>query len=45
MLTEVPFLPKKKINEWAKKPMYLGVLAGLNAMVWGILTSYWLGLI
>jgi len=38
----IPLTPKKKINEWARKPIVIGVLAGSNASVWGILLHYWI---
>ncbi len=38
-MTEIPLTPKKKTNEWAKKPIVLGILAGLNAMLWALIIN------
>lgn len=45
-LSKIPDLPKEpKINEWARKPIVIGIMAGLNAAIWGVLVAHWLGLI
>lgn len=41
----IPLIPKKKTNEWTKRAIFLGILAGLNAMLWAILFAYYTGMI
>ncbi len=42
-MNEIPKLPKKKIREWEKKHILIGVLGGATTMLWMILANYWLG--
>jgi len=42
-MTEIPLTPKKKVREWEKKHILIGIIGGTTAMLWMIIANYWVG--